>query len=382
MPSEERSPAGSMPTRIGRYVVERELGRGGMGVIYKAHDPEIDRPVAIKLIRADLLGEQDDDYLLRFRREAQAAARCAHPNIVAIYDFAVDRGCPFLTMEFLEGVTLGQEMERARRFSLADSAAILLQVLDALSAAHAQGIVHRDIKPANVLLLDRLRVKVMDFGIARPAASELTQAGAIIGSPHYMSPEQFRGEAVDHRADLFSAGILLFQLVTGERPFPGSSFAEIAYRVVNDTPDLGRRAAEVPALAQLLARALAKRAEDRFTSAAAMAQALRSALEEDAEAVMTVIAPARSPGGAKLAASSATHPPPVGAPSAITQVAISPRLAATAERELARHLGPIAKVLVRRAMGSPSPDAFRRALAAHIDKEADRAAFLASTRAQ
>jgi serine/threonine-protein kinase len=365
-----------LPRTIGRYVVDREIGRGGMGVIYKAHDPAIDRAVAIKLIRAELLGDDGEEFILRFQREAQAAARCAHPNIVAIYDFAVEGGSPYLTMEYLEGETLGQALAGGRRFSIEEAVSIITQVLDGLSIAHAHGIVHRDIKPANILLLDKLRVKVMDFGIARPAASDLTQAGALVGSPHYMSPEQFRGDPVDHRADLFAAGVVLYQLITGERPFAGNNFAEIAYRVVHSTPDPGPRAASWPGLNACLGRALAKSAADRWPNAEMMAAALRGVITAGVSDSATVIVPPAAPPPVNPAEDSVS-----GRSQTVTVPgAVPAALRALAEHELARFVGPIAKVLVKRALPSASCDAFRRTLAAHLDKDADRAAFLSRTR--
>ncbi|MBV9777630.1 MAG: serine/threonine protein kinase, partial [Acetobacteraceae bacterium] len=160
------------PERIGRYRIERVLGRGAMGVIYKAHDPAIDRPVAIKLVRADLLdGGERDEYLARFRQEAQAVGRCTHPNIVALYDYATHEGNPFLAMEYVEGVSLAQALERGTRFRPDEAAFIMVQVLEGLGCAHELGVVHRDVKPANVLLLPGGRVKVTDFGISRIGGS-------------------------------------------------------------------------------------------------------------------------------------------------------------------------------------------------------------------
>ncbi|MBV5275432.1 MAG: serine/threonine protein kinase [Lamprocystis purpurea] len=176
-----------------------------MGIVYEAHDPAIDRKVAIKLIRADLLdGEERQNYIERFQREAQAAGRCNHPGIVAIFDFALHEGNPFLAMEYVEGLGLDRVLAHGERFTPAAAVQFILQVLDALACAHALGIVHRDIKPSNVLIMSGGRIKVMDFGIARIDNSDLTHAGTAIGTPSYMSPEQCRGGAVDLRTDLFS----------------------------------------------------------------------------------------------------------------------------------------------------------------------------------
>jgi serine/threonine protein kinase len=213
------------PEHIGRYRIERVLGRGAMGVVYRAHDPEIDRPVAIKLVRSDLLdGEERETYLVRFRREAQVAGRCAHPNIVAIYDYAIHEGHPFLVMEYVEGESLAQALLRGASFTSGKACDLVLQVLEALTCAHGLGIVHRDVKPANILLVDKGRVKVTDFGVARIDNAMLTQGEFIIGTPSYMAPEQFNGEKVDQRSDLFSTGIVLFELLTGEKLFPGPTF--------------------------------------------------------------------------------------------------------------------------------------------------------------
>ena len=208
------------PWHIGRCRVERVLGRGAMGIVYRAHDPEIDRPVAIKLVRSDLLeGEERAEYFARFRREAQAAGRCAHPNIVAIYDFALHEDHPFLVMEYVEGESLAQAFSRGARFAPEEACRIMLQVLEALACAHGLGIVHRDVKPANILLIDNGRVKVTDFGVARIGTAALTRGGFVVGTPSYMAPEQCRGEKVDQRSDLFAAGIVLFELLTGENRF-------------------------------------------------------------------------------------------------------------------------------------------------------------------
>ncbi len=259
--------------------MESELGRGAMGVIYKADDPDIGRTVAIKLVRADLLeGDDRNQFLARFRHEARAAGRCAHPNIVALYDFAMHDGNPFLAMEFVDGVPLGTELKRVGRFAPAQAVAIVAQVLDALGAAHALGIVHRDVKPANILMLPSGQVKVTDFGISRINTSDLTQDGTVIGTPAYMSPEQCRGDDVDARSDLFSAGSVLYELLSGTRAFTGRNSTEVTQRLLNMEPrDLTEFVPGVPAaVAGALRRAMAKPKEARFASAQLMADALRA----------------------------------------------------------------------------------------------------------
>jgi serine/threonine-protein kinase len=344
------------PARIGRYAVRAVLGRGAMGVVYQAHDPEIDRLVAIKLVRADLLeGEERAEYLARFRREAQAAGRCAHPNIVAVHDFALHEGNPFIAMEYVAGVSLAEALARGSVFAPAEAVAILRQVLRALAAAHAQGVVHRDIKPANILLREGGGVKVTDFGISRLDTTQLTQDGAVIGTPSYMSPEQCRGEGTDAQSDLFSAGVVLFEMLAGRRPFPGRSYAEVAHRLLH-MPPVDLPPGLPPALAAAVLRALVKRPDARFPSAAAMERMLAAALggaAEDAGESTIVIAPAASPGVFDTA------------------------LVQTIERRLARHVGPIAQRLVQSAARHASSlEGLCDSLARSIAEEPARRAFL------
>jgi serine/threonine-protein kinase len=351
------------PEHIGRYQIERVLGRGAMGVIYKAHDPEIDRTVAIKLIRADLLeGEEQAAYLARFRREAQAAGRCNHSNIVALYDYSVNAANPFLVMEYVEGVSLAHALSRGMRFPPADAVSIILQVLDALACAHALGVVHRDIKPANILLIanTRVQVKVTDFGISRLGASTITLDGSVVGTPAYMSPEQCRGEEVDHRSDLFSVGTVLFELLSGQRPFPGDSISEVTAKVLfAEPPDLQGRVPE-PLMA-VLRRALSKRPVDRFDTAVAMADALRG----------------RMPGAAEAGLAETI----VQIPSDREPAVVSEAILTTLQRRLARDVGPIAKTLVTSAARkAPDFDALCDLLARNISADDDRQAFLRDVR--
>lgn len=340
------------PASIGRYRIERVLGRGAMGVVYQAHDPVIDRKVAIKRVSVDLLsGQERAEYVARFRREAQAAGRCAHSNIVAVYDFSTEEGDPFLVMEFVPGASLAEKLRDGTRYSAAEAVAVTLQVLDALACAHGLGIVHRDVKPGNILLLPNARVKMTDFGIARFDGSELTQHGAVIGTPSSMSPEQCRGEEVDARSDLFSAGTVLHEMLTGARPFPGRNASEVIYRVLNAAP-AGLESVP-PGLAAVLGRALAKEPRERFPTAEAMASALRTASQAPDETADQTVATSRT-----LSRFSAAE-------------------LARAEQALAQYLGPIAKVLVKRAAPqAATQEALWQALADHIERPPDRAAFL------
>ncbi len=255
-----------IPATIGRYVVESLVGAGGMGQIYKAHDPDIRRTVAIKLISTRLMSSADrSEYMRRFRREAEAAARCAHPNIVAIYDYALHEGQPFLAMEFVHGRSVRQIIDE-QPMVVRDAVQVMLQVLEALASAHEQGVIHQDIKPANIMLTLQGHAKVADFGISRFANTDVTSISSSMGTPNYMAPEQCRGGPVDHRADLFAAGATLFEMVAGERAFGGRNSAEVTHRIMNERLPLLPAAvrSEAPRLQFVLERAMGKQSEDRF----------------------------------------------------------------------------------------------------------------------
>src|SRR6266571_3079447 len=208
------------PNHLGKYEITEVLGRGAMGVVYKGFDPGIRRTVAIKTIRRELIeGERPAAAMLaRFRNEAQAAGKLAHPGIVAVYDYGEDASVAYIAMEYVEGNSLREYLGRGTRFAERDAVSVMSQLLEGLAHAHERRVWHRDIKPANIIVMMNGRVKVADFGIARIEASDLTQTGAMLGSPGYMAPEQYAAAAIDHRADLFAAGVVFYQLVTGAKP--------------------------------------------------------------------------------------------------------------------------------------------------------------------
>ena len=350
---------------IGRYAVLSTLGRGAMGVIYKAHDPVIDRHVAIKLVSADLLdGEERANYIARFQQEAQAAGRCSHPNIVGIYDYALHEGNPYLAMEFIDGITLAQ-VDRSRGFAIPEIVELTCQVLDALHSAHLLGVVHRDIKPANIMLTTTGWVKVADFGISRIASSSLTGAGSVVGTPAYMSPEQCRGAAVDARSDVFSVGVVLYELVTGRKPFLGSTPHELWHRLLNEAPPdpAGLRPDLPPELGAIIARSLEKHVADRFASAAAMAGALRRIAGSSTASLAGI--PADT-----TATRLDTGSMPAGG------LALDSETIGTLERQLAHYVGPIASQLIRRAARTAGDmDALCRTLAGAIADPAAQQRF-------
>lgn len=353
----------SHPQRLGKYQIQAVLGKGGMGTVYRAHDPAIDRVVALKTIRRELIEAGDGQGMVeRFRNEARAAGRLNHPGIVAIYDFGEDEQVAFIAMEYVDGCGLGQYLRQGRKLPVADVVSIMIQLLEALDYVHQRGVIHRDIKAANLLITANGRLKITDFGIARIDMANLTQVGSVIGTPSTMAPEQFLGLAVDHRADLFAAGVVFYEMLTGERPFAGGMEA-MAYQVCNvqqrapsaHNPELS------PLFDAIVTQALAKRADERYADAAAFAVALREAYEAafrappspvvSEETVVMTAAAVR----ASLAAMQAQHAGPA------TSMPLSPTLATplptqwqedtlrTVERQLAAHIGPLARVIVRKA---------------------------------
>lgn len=275
------------PVKLGKYMIKSELGQGAMGVVYEGFDPLIERSVALKTIRKDLLDSKEaDNLLVRFKREAQAAGRLNHPNIVAVYDYDEDGNTAFIAMEFVQGRSLKSFFDNNERFDLSDIIRIMSQVLGALSYAHENGVVHRDIKPANIILTDNAQVKITDFGIAHIESSNLTQTGMIMGTPNFMSPEQFMGHRIDGRSDLFSAGVMLYQFVTGENPFDGTNMATIMQKVLNTEPlnpaDLNLHISQD--LNAVIKKAISKKPEDRFQNAQVFFTALNQSLQSDSPA--------------------------------------------------------------------------------------------------
>ena len=275
----------SIPAKLGKYDILRELGQGAMGIVYEARDPVIDRRVAIKTLKREQLERSEaDEVIARFKREAQAAGRLNHPNVVAIYEYGEVSGeeadgTAFIAMEFVQGRELKDAFDSDERIPLSTVGRVMDQLLDALEHAHRNGVTHRDIKPANIILLADGTVKVADFGVARIESSNLTQAGTVMGTPSYMSPEQFMGQTVDGRSDLFSAGVVLYQLLTGEKPFTGA-LTTIMHKVLKEDPPSPSvlNVHVSPRIDAVVKRAMAKRPEDRFQSAAEFRRALDAAL--------------------------------------------------------------------------------------------------------
>lgn len=296
-----------LPEHIGRFKVEALLGRGGMGEVYKAFDPTLQRTVAVKTVRPDI---DRPEYLDRLMREAQACARLSHPNIVTVYEAGQIDGVVYIAMEYLQGENLAQALER-KDLSFEGKIRILSQVLDALHHAHLLDVVHRDIKPSNIHIQSDGSVKLVDFGLARMLTAEtLTASGNVLGTPHYASPEQLKGEEIDRRTDIYSTGVMAYEMLSGRRPFEpdNSSISSVILKVIQDTPapmdtDMSRM---LPEIEGIVSRAMAKAPVDRFQSADEMRSALDNFLEhsrvrisaiESREGNSTILVPSAASAG-------------------------------------------------------------------------------------
>jgi len=366
--------------QLGKYRIDSVLGKGAMGVVYKAFDPAIERVVALKMIRKEMFSESEQQELIgRFKNEAQAAGRLNHPNIVTVYDYGEDAESAYIAMEFVEGTGLDALLAPGRPMPVARVLAWMGDLLDGLEYAHARGVVHRDIKPANLLITADARVKISDFGIARIESSTLTQAGSMIGTPSYMSPEQFRGEPVDGRSDVFSSGILLYQLLTGARPFTGSA-SIVMHQILNEEPAPPSQV--LPALGNrfdaVLAAALAKLPARRHASALAFHEALVKAAQKDggdpdatalADNDRTVLAPSMPP--------LAGTPPDLLDASAISTITPWKQEALPeVEASLARQIGPVARFLLKKvADKAEGLEHLAELLLPHIPSDVGRVQF-------
>lgn len=341
----------NLPERLGKYRVTAVLGEGAMGVVYKGFDPGIQRLVALKTIRRGVADDSGTGVSMaaRFRNEAQAAGRLQHPGIVAVYDYGDEGDVAYIAMEFVEGSSLARYLAAPVPFTEEDRVGLVGQLLDALEHAHASGVWHRDVKPANLIITHDGRLKVADFGIARIESAGLTQVNSAIGTPGYMAPEQFLGEDLDRRVDIYATGVLLYQLLVGRQPFVGST-ESLMYRVVHEAPAMP---SSLPGLSHLapydgvLGCALAKDRRQRFASAAAFKEALARAFGRTLPARLSpasVLPPADEPTeiqphpSSRLAMTN-TPPPTNWDPAVLSQV----------QATLARHVGPLAAVLVRRS---------------------------------
>ncbi len=322
------------PTKLGRYEIVDEIGKGAMGIVYLARDPLIGRLVALKTFRIgySIKDQEMEQFRIRFMREAQSAGILTHPHIVTIHDVveASDEGLAFIAMEYVRGTNLKLLLQGEQPLTLRAVLDIISQVGDALDYAHANRVVHRDVKPANILITGENRVKITDFGIARLDSSNLTQEGQLLGTPNYMAPEQIQGKEVDSRADLFSLGVVLYEMLTRHKPFQGENLTVVSHRIVYDhfTPPRDYARDLPPGIDRILGRALEKDPARRYQRAKEMVEDLRQVVEANTTRVDTlnetqslsstmVLPPAFAP---------AIPPPPVPAAAPAARVSFLDRL--------------------------------------------------------
>ncbi|MGD2117602.1 MAG: serine/threonine-protein kinase [Chromatiales bacterium] len=362
-----------LPKKLGKYEVRSILGQGAMGVVYQGFDPDIERTVAIKILHPHLIDTTEgDSFRQRFRREAQAAAKCFHPNIVAVFDLGQDSGRDFIVMEYIQGEELKYFLDSGNQFSRNEAALIVTEVLKALASAHAQGVVHRDIKPANIILLDDGSVKVADFGVARLDQSELTLAGNMVGTPSYMCPEGLRGEQVDSRADIYSTGMVLFELLTRRKPHPQELYSQSIEQFI-DKVFAEHEGEIIPIeLQQLLRQALASDAGKRFASANDFASAINRLIADPDNGGQSAI---------EQLSETVVSQRPLIKPETPTHFEWSQDVLKELEHGLASYVGPLASVLVRRSStANTTPEALVSSLAEHIADPQEKQQFLSKAK--
>jgi serine/threonine-protein kinase len=308
-----------LPESIGRFQIQEVLGRGGMGEVYKAFDPTLQRTVAVKTVRPDI---DRPDYLDRMMREAQACARLSHPNIVTVFEAGQDNGVVYIAMEYLQGKNLADVLE-TQSLSFEEKVRILSKVLEALHHAHDLNVVHRDIKPSNIHLQSDGTIKLMDFGLARVlVADTLTASGNVLGTPHYASPEQLRGEAVDRRTDIYSTGVMAYEMLAGRRPFEpdNDSISSVILKVIQQpaAPMDTELSRMLPEIESIVSRAMATAPAERYQSAADMRRALVNFLEQSKARIIAI----ESRGGSTVIRSSSAETSSI--PTAITAAPPAP----------------------------------------------------------
>ena len=375
----------TIPERLGKYSIQEVLGKGAMGIVYKAFDPHIRRTVALKVIHKDFIeDDQAATLMARFKNEAQAAGRLSHPGIVAVYEYGEEDAVAYIAMEYVQGKGLREYFQRGTRFGLNDIVSIMTRLLDALAYAHEQGVIHRDVKPANIIIMSNGKLKLADFGIAHLDSSNLTHVGTIMGSPGYMAPEQYTGVSVDQRADVFSAGVVLYQLLTGVKPFTGGT-ETIAYKICFEphvdpsklVPELGSTKFD-----DVVGRALAKTPENRYRTAQKF---LESILDAHSAPVSLAVSEATIIDDVSLPPTGSVSPPPsrsqtdsLPGGTSIPPAGWNEELLKQIEQQLSRYLGPLARVMVKKgAKATTELGALYSLLAEDLASAQDKKDFLA-----
>ena len=311
MPDVESTPRKS-PERIGRYQVVERIGRGAMGLVYRARDESMNREVALKVLTADI--EDDPDIRARFHREAEAAARLSHPNIITIYDVGEDGDRFFIVMELLRGLILKDYLKQPEGARLDRKLDLMAQLCTGIGAAHRASVYHRDIKPGNIFVRDDGILKILDFGVARIASSSMTASGFIVGTPDYMSPEQAKGWEIDQRSDIFSLGGVFYFMLTGRKPFPATDLPTLFHQIQSDEAPAPLGIDAPPALATVIMKALSKKREARYQSCQEMLEDLetvRYAYLAEARRAMIAVVMTPSPVATVAPAALPAPPPPI-----------------------------------------------------------------------
>jgi len=359
-----------IPASLGKYPVVGVLGRGAMGVVYRAYDPLIRRPVAIKTILKELFdGMVDAEHVAaRFRKEAQAAGALNHPGIVGVYEYGETADHAYIAMECVDGTSLREYFNQRLKFPESDVVSIMAQLLDALEFAHSHSVVHRDVKPANLIIMKNGRLKLADFGIARLDAGDRTQTNLIMGTPGYIAPEYYLNDPIDHRVDIYAAGVVLYELLSGRVPFSGSPEAVMHSVCYDDPPPPSTLDPERcwPQYDSVVSRALRKKAENRFPSAGAFRAALLAEYQHTLpESIATTIVAGRPLEGEL---GGGATPPPTGWDASVLALVVA---------ELTEFLGPVARILVQRAARqSRDLEDLTTRLSGKIEAPVDQATFL------
>jgi serine/threonine-protein kinase len=372
-------------THVGKYRVDGLIGRGSVGIVYKAYDGQIDRPVAIKTLRLDLLsGIADRDRLLkRFSTEARSAGRCVHPNIVTVFDYVEQDDTPYIVMEFVDAGTLENVINSGTMLPLRQIGEIVAQLVSALEHAHSKGIVHRDIKPSNILCPTATSIKVTDFGVARFDTNGLTNSTGLsaIGTPNYMSPEQFLGRPVDGRSDLYATGVVLFEMLTGAKPFAARDLPELMRKLLNDKPPplSTLRPGQWRHLDAVVQRALARNPDDRFQTGGEFIEALNQAIEAtgtDEGRLLDLTAISLTPETTSTTAQSGSPQNAITGHSKTMSARLTSETLGAVELALARFIGPIARVVLKKASEQATdPEMLLSALSAQIPVESEARHF-------
>jgi serine/threonine-protein kinase len=352
-----------------------------MGTVYRALDPVLERIVAVKLLHPDRSPVPALDGSARFLNEARAVARLNHPNIVSVYDFSnADPAGAFFAMEYVEGCTLEESLRHGQELDLAHALHVMRQLLDGLGYAHARGVIHRDIKPSNLLSTDDGRIKITDFGIAKTGSLKHTMTGLMIGTPAYMAPERYTGGGIDHRCDVYSAGVLMFELLTGRKPFSGT-LSEIVYQICHVVPcAVSTLRPALPALLDpLVERALAKKADERFQTAEEFSTAIQQAtISLGLNMAPRTLSPARVAEDSRAAVTvQDTDCPSEVALAPTPAVDWTPEELAGIEQQLTPILGPMARIIVKRAAAQTRDrERLCQALAGQLRTDEERKRFL------